>query len=116
MPISNFTLSLLFETNEIFDLDEFSESGLDFVIISDFSSIYCFFLGPRLLKNKTAFCLADCTFSTTVSTFLATLSSNFFRDTSSALTLFFSLLRAFFAVASIFFATAFAFLVSLFYA
>ncbi len=114
MPMSDFILSLLFEADEIFGSDEFPESGSNFMIVSNFFSICCFFLGLGLLKDKAIFCLADCTISNAVSTFLATLSSNFFRDTSSALTLFLSLSRAFFTVASTFFATASAFLVSLF--
>ncbi len=112
--MSDFTLSLLFEADEIFGSDEFPKSGSNFVIVSDFSSIRYFFLGPGLLEDKTAFCLADCTFSSAVSTFLATLSSNFFRDTSSTLTLFRSLLKVFFAVAFAFSVAVSAFLVSLF--
>ena len=46
MPMSNFALFLLFEVDAIFDLNEFPELGSDFIVISDFSSIYCFFREP----------------------------------------------------------------------
>lgn len=71
MPISDFFMFLLVKINEIFGLDEFLELG------SDFSSIYCFFLRTRLIKNKFIFYLADYTFSSVVFIFLATLFSNF---------------------------------------
>lgn len=110
MPMSDFTLFLLFKTNEIFGSNEFSELGSDFMIISEFFFIYCFFLRLKLLEDKAILCLANCIFSSTISMFLAILSSNFFQNTSSAL----FLLKTFFAVASIFFATVFTFLISLF--
>ncbi len=78
MFISDYTLSLLFEINEIFGSDEFLESGSDYMIVSNFSSICYFFSETRLLKNRTVFHLANYIFSSAVSTFLATLSSNFF--------------------------------------
>ena len=37
----------LFEVDEIFGSDEVAESGSDFVSVSDFSSIRCFFLGAE---------------------------------------------------------------------
>ncbi len=54
MVISDFTLFLLFEADEIFGLDEFLELGSDFVIVSDFSSI-CFFFGTRIVKRQGRF-------------------------------------------------------------
>lgn len=69
MLMSDFILSLLFKANEIFGSDKFPESVSNFVIVSDFFFIHCFFLGPGLLENKAAFGLADCIFSSAISTF-----------------------------------------------
>lgn len=109
MFMSNFTLSLLFKVTEIFGLDKFLKSRSNIMIVSDFFSIHCFFLKSELLKDKAAFFLADYIFSSATSTFLAILSSNFFRDIFSTLTLFFFLSRALFIAVSTFFAAPFAF-------
>ncbi len=112
--MSDFTLSLLFNVDKIFDLNKFSQLRSDFMIVLDFSFIYCFLLGHGLLEDKATFCLADYTFFNAISTFLAILSTNFFQDNSSALTLFLFLSKVFFVVVSTFFAIASAFLISLF--
>ena len=113
MFLSDFALSLLVEVDKIFGSDEFPESNLDFIIVSDFSSIRCLFLRVKSIEDKTAFHFVDCIFSSAVSTFLATLSFNFFWKISSASNLFLSLSFTFFAVV---FATASAFFLFLSYA